>query len=51
MRAVSTIERHYQAGRLPKNAASVIFKVPGKAAAQKLFIRKKKNCVLSVRTH
>jgi len=38
MRAVSTIERHYQAGRLPKNAASVIFKVPGKAAAQKLLV-------------
>jgi len=38
MRAVSTIERHYLAGRLPKNAASVIFKVPGKAAAQKLLV-------------
>ena len=38
MRAASTIERHYQAGRLPKNAASVIFKVPGKAAAQKLLV-------------
>ena len=38
MRAVSTIEHHYQAGRLPKYAASVIFKVPGKAAAQKLLV-------------
>jgi len=38
MRAVSTIERHYQAGRHPKNAASVIFKVPGKPAAQKLLV-------------
>ena len=38
MRAVSTIKRHYQAGRLPKNAASVIFKVPGKVAAQKLLV-------------
>jgi len=38
MRAVSTIERHFQAGRLPKNAASVILKVPGKVAAQKLLV-------------
>ena len=38
MQAVSTIECHYQAGRLPKNAASGIFKVPGKAAAQKLLV-------------
>jgi len=38
MRAVSTIERHYQAGQLPKNAALVIFKVPGKVAAQKLLV-------------
>ena len=35
MRAVNTIESHYQAGRLPKNAASVIYKVPGKIAAKK----------------
>jgi len=38
MRSASTIERYYQAGRLPKNAASVIFKVPGKVAAQKLLV-------------
>ena len=38
MRAVSTIECHYQAGRHPKNAALVIFKVPGKVAAQKLLV-------------
>ena len=38
MRVISTIERHYQAGRLPTNAESVIFKVPGKAAAQKLLV-------------
>jgi len=38
MRVVSTIERRYQAGWLPKNAASVIFKVPGKVAAQKLLV-------------
>ena len=38
MRSVSTIERYYQAGHLPKNAASVIFKVPGKVAAQKLLV-------------
>jgi len=39
MRSVSTIERHYQAGRLPKNLASVVFKVPGKVAAQKLLVK------------
>jgi len=38
MRLVSTIERHYQAGCLLQNAASVIFKVPGKVAAQKLLV-------------
>ena len=38
MRSVSTIERYYQARHLPKNAASVIFKVPGKVAAQKLLV-------------
>ena len=38
MWVVSTIKRHYQAGQLPKNVASVIFKVPGKAAAQKLLV-------------
>jgi len=38
MRVVSIIEWHYQAGRHPKNAASVIFKVPGKTAAQKLLV-------------
>ena len=38
MRAVGTIKRHYKVGRLPKNAASVIFKVPGKLAAQKLLV-------------
>jgi len=38
MRLVSTIERQYQDGRLPRNAASVIFKVPGKVAAQKLLV-------------
>ena len=38
MWAVSTNEWHNQAGRLPKNAASVIFKVPGKVAAQKLLV-------------
>jgi len=38
IREVGTIERHYQAGRLPKNVASVVFKVPGKAAAQKLLL-------------
>jgi len=38
MRSVSTIERHYQAGCLLKNAASVVFKVPGKVAAQKLLV-------------
>jgi len=38
IRAVNTIECHYQAGRLLKNVASVIFKVPGKAAAQKLLV-------------
>jgi len=36
--AVGTIEQHYQAGRLPKNMTSVIFKVPGKVAAQKLLV-------------
>ena len=30
------IEEHYQAGRLPQNAASVVFKVPNKAAGKKL---------------
>jgi len=38
MRSVSTIERHYQARHLSKNTASVIFKVPGKMAAQKLLV-------------
>jgi len=38
MRAVSTIECHFQTGRLPKNAASVIFKMPGKVVAQKLLV-------------
>ena len=38
MRSVSTIERYYQTGRLPKNVASVIFKVPGEVAAQKLLV-------------
>jgi len=38
MRVVSTIERYFQAVRLPKNAASVIFKVSGKVAAQKLLV-------------
>jgi len=36
---VSTIKRYYQAGRLPKNAASVIIKMPGKVAAQKLLVK------------
>ena len=35
---MSTIKRYYQAGRLPKNAASVIIKVPGKVTAQKLSV-------------
>ena len=38
MWSVSTIERHYQASRLPKNTASVVFKVPGKVAAQRLLV-------------
>jgi len=38
MRSVSTIERYYQAGCLPKNTASVVFKVPGKVVAQKLLV-------------
>jgi len=38
MWSVSTIEWHYQAGRLPKNVASVVFKVPGKVAAQNLLV-------------
>jgi len=38
MRAASTIESHYQAGCFPKNAASVIFKVPSKIAASKLLV-------------
>jgi len=38
MWAVSTIECYYQVGRLPTNVASVIFMVPGKAAAQKLLV-------------
>jgi len=38
MQSVSAIERYYQAGHLPTNAASVIFKVPGKVAAQKLLV-------------
>jgi hypothetical protein len=33
---VKVIVEHYEAGRLPQNAASVVFKVPGKEAAQKL---------------
>jgi len=35
---VRAIEQYYQAGRLPKNAALVVFKVPGKVAAQKLLV-------------
>ena len=38
MLSVITIERYYQAGHLPKNTASVIFKMPGKVAAQKLLV-------------
>lgn len=36
MRSVRIIEQHYQAGCLPKNALSVVFKFPGKVAAQNL---------------
>jgi len=36
MRPVAAIKQRYQAGRLPQNAASVVFKVPGRATAQKL---------------
>ena len=38
MQSASTIEQHYQTGHLPKNAASVIFKVSGKVAAQQLLV-------------
>jgi hypothetical protein len=36
MRAKRIIEGHYQQGRLPHGGASVVFKVPNKAAGQKL---------------
>jgi len=36
MRSKKLIEQHFQAGRLPKGAASVVFKVPSKAASAKL---------------
>jgi len=36
IRPQGSIERQYQEGRLPQNAASVVFKVPGRAVAQKL---------------
>jgi len=38
MQVVRAMKRHYQAGRLPKNTALVIFKVSGKVAAQKLLV-------------
>jgi len=36
MRSKRIIEQHYQAGRLPQNAASVVFKVCSKAVGKKL---------------
>jgi len=36
MRSKKLIERQFQAGTLPQNAASVVFKVPSKATGQKL---------------
>ena len=36
MRSKKIIEEHYQRGRLPLGKASVVFKVPGKAAGQAL---------------
>ena len=38
MRAKRQIEQHYQAGTLPQNAASVVFKVCSKAAGNRLLV-------------
>ena len=36
MRSRKLIEQHFQVGKLPKGAASVVFKVPSKAVGKKL---------------